>query len=237
MCPCRRSDGVSLRLENVAWSDRVLAAEDAILAVPLGATEQHGPHLPLSTDTEIALALVDGLAERRPAVIAAPALAYGSSGEHQAFPGTLSIGQAALERLLVELVRSASYTFEYVVFVCAHGGNAAPVRRAASRLSQEGRRVLPWFPGWSGDAHAGRLETSIMLALSPHRVRLELAAPGCLAPIRQITDTLMRDGVRAVSANGVLGDPRQATAAEGRVLLEAEIGRLAELVAAWVSRQ
>src|SRR5262245_3047683 len=77
-----------------------LAAAGALLAVPLGATEQHGPHLALSTDTDLAVALSDRLARARPGVVVAPPLAYGSSGEHQDFAGTLSIGQEALELVL-----------------------------------------------------------------------------------------------------------------------------------------
>src|SRR6185436_18368591 len=72
-----------------------------VLVVPVGATEQHGPHLPLTADTDIAQALADGLGRAAEAdVLIAPALAYGSSGEHQAFPGTLSIGGAATELVL-----------------------------------------------------------------------------------------------------------------------------------------
>src|SRR6266487_530072 len=100
------------------------------LAVPVGSTEQHGPHLPLSTDTDIAVALADGLARRRPSVVVAPSLVYGSSGEHADFAGTLSIGQAATELVLLELVRSASATFPRTLLISAHGGNQLPVRRA-----------------------------------------------------------------------------------------------------------
>src|SRR5690242_17460674 len=88
------------------------SAADALLAVPVGSTEQHGPHLPLSTDTDLAVALCAGLAGRRSGVLVAPAIPYGSSGEHAGFPGTLSIGQRALELLIVELCRSATATFE-----------------------------------------------------------------------------------------------------------------------------
>src|SRR5213076_493597 len=95
--------------------------------------------------------------------VVAPALPYGSSGEHAGFPGTLSIGQQALEVVLVELVRSTS--FPRVLLVNAHGGNLEPVCRAVATLRAEGRDVRAWGPSWDGDAHAGRAETSVLLAL------------------------------------------------------------------------
>jgi len=84
-----------------------VAAEPTTLLVPLGATEQHGPHLPIGTDAAIALALAEGAASEVPGTVVAPVLPYGSSGEHQDFPGTLSIGAEATELVLVELGRSA----------------------------------------------------------------------------------------------------------------------------------
>src|SRR6478752_10318203 len=92
---------------TAALADRCSSVLPAVAIVPLGATEQHGPHLPLGTDTTIACALAFGLAAARDDVVVAPALPYGSSGEHAGFPGALSLGQAALETTLVELVRSA----------------------------------------------------------------------------------------------------------------------------------
>jgi mycofactocin system creatininase family protein len=225
-----------LALADLAWPDVAgapCAAARAVLAVPIGATEQHGPHLPLTTDTDIAVALVKGLADARPDVVAAPPLAYGSSGEHAGFDGTLSIGREAVELVTVELVRSASHSFGRVLLVCAHGGNEAPLRRAVQRLRGEGRDVRAWLPGWSGDAHAGRLETSLMLAIAPERVALERAAAGERAPVAELMPRLVGAGVRAVSPNGVLGDPAGASAAEGRALIAAEIARLAEAVDEW----
>ena len=137
-----------------------LAAGGALLAVPVASTEQHGPHLPLSTDTDLAVALCARLAAARPDVVVAPPLAYGSSGEHEGFAGTISIGQEAVELVLVELCRSATLTFRRVLLVSTHGGNAEAVRRAEQRLRGESRDVYAWLPRWHGDAHAGRTETS-----------------------------------------------------------------------------
>jgi len=192
------------------------------MAVPLGSCEQHGPHLPLDTDTRIAVALADRLASVRPNILVAPALAYGASGEHAGFEGTLSIGQAALELVIVELVRSAD-AFDGVVLVNGHGGNAEAVARAVGVSTSDGRRVLSWAPSIDpssgADAHAGRTETSALLALAPSTVRLDLARPGATAPLPGLMDELRAGGVQAVAANGVLGDPTDASAAEGVALL------------------
>ena len=209
------------------------AAGGAFLVVPVASTEQHGPHLPLSTDTDLAVALCGGLARAWPGAVIAPPLAYGSSGEHQDFPGTLSIGQDALELVLVELSRSATCTFPGVLLVSTHGGNAAVVRRAERRLRAESRDVRAWLASWRGDAHAGRTETSLQLALAPGRVRLDRAEPGNTRPIAELMPALQASSVRAVSANGVLGDPAGASAAEGDALLAALLADLLDTVRAW----
>lgn len=219
-------------LADASWPE-VERESGNLLIVPVGATEQHGPHLPLSTDTDVAVALATELAARLRAAVVAPALAYGSSGEHQDFPGTISIGREAVELVLVELCRSATVTFERVLLISTHGGNAEPVRAAVQRLGAEGRDVRAWSPRWRGDAHAGETETSVMLALEPGRVGHEAAQPGNLDPIDQLIAELVEVGVRGVSANGVLGDPRGATASRGRELLAGAVAELQSLVASW----
>jgi creatinine amidohydrolase len=221
------------QVTELAWPDAERLADDSVLAIPLGATEQHGPHLPLTTDTDIAVAIVDAAAAAHPQVVAAPPVAYGASGEHQAFAGTLSIGQEATERLLVELCRSASATFARIMIVSCHGGNAGPLARAVAQLRREGRDVRAWAPRFGGDAHAGRTETSLMLAIAPERVRVAEAATGATAPITELLPRLQRDGVRVVSANGVLGDPRGATVCEGRELLALAAAQLRGVLATW----
>jgi mycofactocin system creatininase family protein len=222
------------RLGELTWPE-VRERAAGLLAVPVGSTEQHGPHLPLSTDTDVAVALADALAARRGDVVVAPALPYGSSGEHDGFPGTLSIGREAVAHVLVELGRSASATFDRVLFVSAHGGNAVPVADAVRLLRAEGRDVRAWSPSWRGDAHAGHTETSVQLALGPDRVHLHCAAAGATEDVAVLMPALARGGVRAVSANGVLGDPSTATAGEGRRLLASALDDLAGFTARWAT--
>ena len=226
--------GSNRPLADLAWPEvGTLAATGAVLAVPLGATEQHGPHLPLSTDTDIAVALCERLAAARPDVLVAPAVAYGSSGEHAGFAGTLSIGQAAVETLVVELGRSAAETFAHTVFVSAHGGNAGPVGRAVARLRAESRDVLLFQPRWQGDPHAGRPETAMLLHLRPTTVRTDRVAAGNTRPLAELMPLVRAGGVRQVSASGVLGDPAGATAEQGRVLLDELATALVREVHAW----
>ncbi len=208
-------------------------AGGTVLAVPLGSTEQHGPHLPLGTDSAVAVALTERLAAARPDVLVAPLLPYGSAGEHAGFAGTLSIGTTVLEMVLVELGRSAD-AFAGVLFVSGHGGNAAPLAAAVAALRAEGRNVLAWAPRVpGGDAHAGRTETSLLLALAPGSVRLTAAEAGDLRPLASVIGELRRGGVAAVSGNGVLGDPTGATADEGERLLADLAADLIATVQRW----
>lgn len=204
-----------------------------VLVVPLGATEQHGPHLPLDTDTRIAFALANALAGARRDAVVAPPVPYGSSGEHAGFAGTLSIGQDALEAVVVELARGAD-RWDGVVFVSGHGGNAEPLQRAVRLLRSEGRPVLAWWPTLDGgDAHAGHVETSLLLAIDPSCVRMDDAEAGERRPLRDVMGALRAGGVGAVSPNGVLGDPTTASAAEGRRLFDAMTSDLVAAVGRW----
>lgn len=150
----------------------------------------------------------------------APAVAYGASGEHAGFAGTLSIGTEALCSVLVELVRSAD-RFAGVVLASAHGGNQDAVMAAVSLLASERRRVAAWWPLLAGgDAHAGETETSLLLAIAPELVRMDRARRGPTAPLAELMATLREGGISSVSRNGVLGDPLLASRDRGRALLE-----------------
>ncbi len=206
------------RLDEAAWPS---IPNGALLLVPLGSTEQHGPHLPFTVDARVASAVAVAVGARLDAVVA-PVLAFGSSGEHQQFAGTLSIGQDALRLLLVELVRSARTWAARVVLVNGHGGNVPVLSEVVPSLRGEGHDVA-WLglgsAGASGDAHAGRTETSLMLHLDPARVAGFDDVVGATAPITELMPALRDGRLREVAPNGVLGDARGATAAEGAALL------------------
>ncbi len=221
------------RLGERTWSELDDPSPRTVV-VPVGSLEQHGPHLPLDTDARIAAAVARRAAAGDPALLLAPPLAYGASGEHQSFPGTLSIGHAALRAVLVELGRSAGTWASRLVFVNGHGGNLPTVPDAVAQLRDEGRDAA-WFgcavP--AGDAHAGRTETSILLALDPAVVHLGRMEPGNTAPLASLLPVLTRGGVAAASPNGVLGDPRGATAEEGEQLLAHMVHALRDRLARW----
>ncbi|WP_182379225.1 mycofactocin biosynthesis peptidyl-dipeptidase MftE [Nocardioides sp. WS12] len=206
-----------------------------LVLVPVGSLEQHGPHLPLDTDTVIATAVAKCAAERLNAWVA-PAIAYGSSGEHQSFPGTVSVGTEALAHTVIELVRSMRTWAGRVLLVNGHGGNITALKRAVDQLTHEGHDV-DWVAcrteqeHGKSDLHAGFAETSLMLHLHPWDVRVDLAEVGDTRPLAETLPLMMSGGVAAVSANGVLGDPTGATAGWGAQLFELMV--TAVVAAAW----
>ena len=138
-------------LAGSVWPEIVDAP---LLVVPLGSVEQHGPHLPLITDTAVAGAVAEAAVDRLDGAVLAPALTYGASGEHEDFPGTISIGTEALTGLLVEYGRSACRWAGRVLIVNGHGGNLDALRAAGHVLRAEGRDVA-WFPCGVGSALLG----------------------------------------------------------------------------------
>jgi mycofactocin precursor peptide peptidase len=230
-------------LSSAHWPE-VEAGPRRLLVVPIGSLEQHGAHLPLDTDTRIAAAVASRACAGRSGVGLAPPIAIGASGEHADFPGTLSIGSVALSTLLVELGRHASLHWPAMLVVNGHGGNVTAIRDAVGQLRREGRRSHAWHAGLrpglpttgdglTPDAHAGRVETSMMLALAPDDVRLDDAAAGDTRPLTEILSDLSAHGVRQVSPNGVLGDPAGASAAEGTAMFADLLADLNGYLESW----
>lgn len=219
--------GARTTVEVGADPDRLL------LAVPLGACEQHGPHLPLWTDSLTASHLCARLATARSDVVVAPLVGVGASGEHASFAGTLSVGTEVLAAYCIELTRSARPWSRGVVFVSGHGGNVDALREVARQAVTEGDDVVTFLPSLQGaDAHAGRAETSIVLAVAAEQVRQDDAVVGITSSLEVLEPLLRAHGVAAVSPSGVLGDPTGASEAEGRRHLDALVDELLASVAA-----
>jgi creatinine amidohydrolase len=194
-------------------------SRNACVVVPVGSFEQHGPHLPLDTDTQIASHLCEQATTGLDNVVVAPPLSITASGEHAGFPGTISIGTEAFATVIVELVRSCDWATG-VILVHGHGGNFEAVQRATAMLNSEQRNIASWWPHIPGaDAHAGHTETSLMLAINPNLVRVNKLDVGNVQPMSEIQHDLQTHGVQAVSTNGILGDARSATTQHGIELL------------------
>lgn len=209
------------------------------ILIPVGSTEQHGPHLPLDTDTRIATAVARTATEDlnrfdRDDYLIAPAIAYGASGEHEGFAGTVSIGTEALTAVLVEYGRSACGWARRLVFVNGHGGNLEAMRAAVRLLRAEGRDAT-WCPCFTegGDAHAGHTETSVLLHISPADVHTDAWCSGNRAPLATLLPQMRHGGVAAVSEVGVLGDPTTATPMEGARIFEQMVAQCSRRIDRW----
>lgn len=199
-----------------------------LVVVPLGSYEQHGPHLPSTTDSVIINAVVRRATEGRDVVVVPP-LHITASDEHAGFAGTLSIGTGLAANVLVAVARSAAPWSAGVLFANGHGGNHDALRLAAEELDTTGVRHASWsLPSYDGaDMHAGLTETSVMLHLLPESVDMTRAEPGGTGTAESLLAAMRETGVRGVSDNGVLGDPTHASAEHGRAVLAMWVSSLA----------
>lgn len=246
----------TIRMEEMNWPDvrAAIAAGFATAVVAVGSTEQHGPHLPTMTDTRIGDAMVHRVARKLGNALQARTIPVGVSDHHLAFGATVSLKPETLTMIVRDyadsLVRAG---FRRIIFLPSHGGNFAAVAQAIEDAGKAhpdieitGYTDLLGFSGClnrasaefgiseeESGAHAGESETSIMMALESELVARDRLAPGYLGPTgeREIR-IIFEQGMPALTPNGVIGDPRQATAEKGEVYLEtladflvAEIGR------------
>ncbi len=237
-----------MRLGEATWNEvdeatRSMGDDDGTLApivlIPVGSTEQHGPHLPLNTDTLVAEEIAGRALHRTTGLVLGPTLAITASGEHAGFAGTLSIGTEVMTQVAIELGRSADWAAG-IVFVNGHGGNHEALTDGVRVLTGEGRSVVSWWPKWRRrtdggppDLHAGRIETSLMLAIDPGLVRLERAVAGPDTKLDELLASLRTDGVRPVSPTGVLGDPDGASGGEGERFIDDFVDDLVSAIERW----
>jgi creatinine amidohydrolase len=229
-------------------------AEESLAVVPLGSTEQHGPHLPLSTDHRIAEALARAATERT-GHLCTPTVNVGVSPQHRQFHGTMWVDAPQFRDYVESMTRNLTYHgVDRVVYVNAHGGNVQHLREVGRRLRDDGTAfAIEWMWNESipdlveqferNGPHAGPKETAMIRHIAPELVRtaeLEAARDGGLAEYPH--GDYYRNGARvnydAVenSDNGSFGDPSEATAERGRELFEAAADQLVELLG-WLDDQ
>jgi creatinine amidohydrolase/Fe(II)-dependent formamide hydrolase-like protein len=229
----------------------LLERAEVDVIIPLGALEQHGPHLPLGTDTVIAESLASIVARRVDHLAVAPCLPVGCSDHHLSFAGTASLSQEAV----VAYVRSVAKTllrhgFRYVYVVTAHAGNIRAMKAAVESLDAEIRAHVAAFVDWPQQreqlhawarqsiglsaeevgSHSGHFETSIMLALAPELVDMFAAPRGFIGSADEASNVMMTKGMAAVSEVGVVGDARGASPAAGKGYMEVLVASLVHFI-------
>ena len=245
-------DGTELHMERLTSPEIGEALERgwATAVFACGAVEQHGPHIALSMDASHGTALAEAVARRLGRALVAPTIRVGCSEHHMGFAGSLTLRKSTFHALVEDYVRSlAHHGFRRILVLPTHGGNFAPLDEALPGLREaagEQCRVeaatdlFGLMEVWTGVAaefgleagvggHADVAEGSIMMALHPERVRPERTEPGLTGALsEETTARLFAHGMRAVSPNGILGDPTGMNATLGRRLVDALADALAE---------
>lgn len=235
-------------LERISWwQARQLFQRKKVALIPVGSTEQHGPHLPLGTDFLTAQALAHAVA-RALNLICTPVIPVGVSEHHRQFWGTLWVSPETFRRYMKEIAQSiASHGMRRIVFVNGHGGNNAALQEICRELRAENIFAVVW--AWwldpevrkltdelfrSRGTHAGAIETSIILAIDPSlvdRSQIDAAARGA----SEIFATT-RDGAQLpldtidFSQSGATLDPREASPEAGQKIFQKACERLTALV-------
>lgn len=245
------------RLEEMSWTEIKAALDNGQTTViaAAGSMEQHGPHLPLQTDTLLGTFLVEAIVERIPGALRGPTIPFGVSEHHMRFSGTITLDEACFKEVVRQYVSSlAKHGFKTVVIIPSHGGNFAPLGALAEETGGniDGARYLAYSdlmafvdvlnataeadnitPAQAG-AHAGEAETSLVLAAREELVSMEYAVEGYVDAFGdEQVRRLFAEGMTALTDNGILGDARPADRQRGFAYRD----RMADFLAAWISER
>ena len=237
---------------ELCWPEaaqRLEVVDTALL--PVGAVEQHGPHLPLDTDAfdaeYLARQVAEGCSDPKPLVL--PLISYGVSYHHQAFKGTISINNDTLANLVYDVgISVAKNGIKKLVIINGHGGNAPSLNFAAQRINQDARIFVCVDTGETSDVdvdnlietpndvHAGEIETSTSLAIRPQLVRMDQLQKEVPTFTSRYLDFTSKRGVswyahtHKISASGVMGDPTRASREKGEKMWSIMISHLVNFV-------
>ena len=240
-----------MRLTEATWTDAD-AVETDLALLPVGSTEQHGPHAPLGTDRLTARAVATAGAERYEAghegeVIVAPTIPVGIAEEHRQFAGTLWVTPGTLREYVREVVASlASHGWDRVVLVNGHGGNVGALREVCGEITRhDAAYAVPftWFEAAASLAemgHGGPIETALLRAIQPDLVRedrIEEAREGASETWGEwVSGTNLAFDAAAFTDSGAVGDPGEGSAERGEELLADATVALVALLDAIESR-
>jgi creatinine amidohydrolase len=247
------SAGSERLLGQLTFQDvpRLLSAR-SVLVLPIGSIEQHGPHLPLNTDVLIAEAVSQALVRRWAATFdlwQLPTVSVSFAREHEWAAGTLSLSVSGMVQLIADLGRTirCSLPTRNLFILNGHGGNRGILEAALRKLRLDaGLNVCVFHPAALSDGvgavpeiHGGKNETSIMLAIAPHLVRLDRLSREQPEPnAAHVQETILDLAVtwpwssddETLARAGVIGDPRAATPEFGEQLIEAAAARAGDII-------
>jgi creatinine amidohydrolase len=247
----------SIRMDEMTWPDIKSAIEQGYVTVvvAVGSTEQHGPHLPTMTDTRIGDELAHRVAIKLGHTLQAKTISVGCSAHHLAFPGTISLRDETLRMMILDYIDSLmSSGFNRIIFIPIHGGNFPTVQVTVkeAQMAHQGieiigvtdvTKLVACLNAASAEfgvtlnesgSHAGESETSLMMALEGNLVVKDRFAPGYVGLTREKELKIMREkGMHILTKNGVIGDPRKASADKGEIYLN----RLTEFLIKEIKKQ
>ncbi len=237
---------------ELTWpeAENVLQQVDVAI-LPVGAIEQHGPHLPLDTDAFDAEYLAHQVAaacsDPKPLVL--PLISYGVSYHHDDFKGTISIGNETLSRMVYEIgIGAARNGIKKLVIINGHGGNAPSLNFAAQMINRDTKIFVSVDTGETSDSdidklvetpndvHAGEFETSTTLAVRPHLVKMDQAARSIPRFSSRYLNFTSKRGIswyaytKPISETGVMGDPTKASSEKGQKMWKIMIGHLVAFI-------
>jgi creatinine amidohydrolase len=244
---------VKVRISEMTRVDiqKALDKGSSTVVFAVGSNEQHGPHLPTCTDSLIGDVLANKVAKKLGKALQAPSINVGCSDHHTAFPGAISLRPETLKNLIRDYCFSlAKQGFKKIVILPSHGGNFNAVQEVTDELKQslKGTTVISYTDlnglleslaefsskhgisaGESG-GHAGESETSMVLAIRKDLVDMKHAEKGFVGNFEDKKELMWRKGIKAVTKNGVLGDPRKAEASKGEEYLELWAEKMVDFV-------
>lgn len=258
-----KSQPSTVLMEEMSWTqirDAIAGGKDTVLLVA-GSIEQHGPHLPVMSDSLVGKYVAEQAALELGNALVAPVLQPALAEHHLGFPGTITLDFEDFIAVLTDYCTSLSQAgFKNIVLISAHGGNTDTIIAYAPRIAkmllgktdvyvatapvspEEARKRIELAEKYhisvgQAGVHAGWTETSMVLAIRPDLVHMEKAEKGLSDPDFYSPENLKRNqlrgfaiGVKPYSANGILGDPRGATAEAGKELLALRIRELVDTV-------